>query len=147
MFDDMNQSAGREQLNRNPATPASRDNDALTDREVPLDNPARLSAAMHAWLDGEATEASARLGDASDKQVEMWKRIAGETETRRHMTTPVYLQQRIMAALPDAAPAAMVESAQPWYGRTMSLSPAAMLAAGAGLVAAGAAIGAALFAR
>lgn len=145
MFDDLNQSAGREGLNRNPAQPASRDNDALTDREVPLET-ARLSAAMHAWLDGDAPEASVQASDASAKQVELWKHIAAETDRRRHMATPVHVQQRIMASLPELAPVA-APATQTWYGRTLNLSPAAMVATAAGLIAAGAAIGAAIFAR
>jgi hypothetical protein len=53
----------------------------------------------------------------------------------------VYVQQRIMAALPHAAPA----RALPWYRRTMSVSPVAVGAAAAGLIAAGAALGVMLF--
>ena len=140
MFDDLNPSARRDRIGRTPGQPP-RDADALTDREVPLDSSARLSAAMHAWLDGDATESSLKVSDATDKQVELWKRINAETEKRRRMVTPVYVQQRIMAALPEAAPA----RALPWYRRTMSVNPAIVAAATAGLIAIGAALGVALF--
>ena len=141
MFDDLNPSARRDGIGRTPGQQPPRDADALTDREVPLDNSARLSSAMHAWLDGDIAESSLLVSDATEKQRELWKRIGTETEKRRQMVTPVYVQQRIMAALPHAAPA----RALPWYRRTMSMNPVAVAAAAAGLIAAGAALGAALF--
>ena len=142
MFDDLNPRARRDGIGRTPGPQQPpRDADALTDREVPLENSARLSGAMHAWLDGEASESSLLLSDAAEKQVELWKRISAETEKRRQMVTPVYVQQRIMAALPHAAPA----RALPWYRRTMSVNPVAIAATAAGLLAAGAALGVALF--
>jgi hypothetical protein len=141
MFDDLNPRAGRDGIGRTPGHQPPRDADALTDREVPLDNNSRLSGAMHAWLDGDASETSLKLSDATEKQIELWKRIGAEANVRRQMTTPVYVQQRIMAALPDAAPA----RALPWWRRTMSLNPVTIAAAAASLIAAGAAIGASLF--
>ena len=141
MFDDLNPRARRDGIGRTPGQQPPRDSDALTDREVPLDNSARLSGAMHAWLDGDASESSLLLSDATEKQRELWKRINSETEQRRQMVTPVYVQQRIMAALPHAAPA----RALPWYRRTMSVNPVTLGAAAAGLIAAGAALGVALF--
>ncbi len=141
MFDDLNPRAGRDGIGRTSGHQPPRDADALTDREVPLDNSSRLTGAMHAWLDGEANETSLKLSDATEKQVELWKRIGAEATVRRQMTTPVYVQQRIMAALPNAVPA----RAQPWWRRTMSMNPVAIAAAAAGLIAAGAAIGVSLF--
>ena len=143
MFDDLNPSARRDGIGRTPGQQPPRDADALTDREVPLDSNTRLSSAMHAWLDGDASESSLQLGDATDKQVELWKRISAEATTRRQMTTPVHVQQRIMAALPDATPSAA--TTLPWWSRTTSVSPAMIAAAAAGLIAIGAAIGVALF--
>ena len=143
MFDDLNPRAGRDGIGRTSGQQPNREADALTDREVPLDGNSRLSVAMHAWLDGEGSEASLKASDATEKQVELWKRIGAETTVRRQMKTPVYVQQRIMAALPTAAPT----RALPWWRRTMSLSPVAIAAAAAGLIAAGAAVGASLLAR
>ena len=143
MFDDLNPGARRDGIGRTPGQQPTRDTDALTDREVPLDSNSRLSGAMHAWLDGDAAESSLQLSDATEKQVELWKRIGAETTTRRQMTTPVYVQQRIMAALPQASPA----RAFPWWRRTMSINPMMVAAAAAGLIAAGAALGVSLFAR
>lgn len=139
MFDDLNPRAGRDGMGRTPGQQPPRDTDALTDREVPLDN-SRLSSAMHAWLDGDVDATALRASDATDKQVELWKRIGTEATVRRQVKTPVYVQQRIMAALPNIAPA----PALPWWRRTMQMSPVAIATAAAGLVAAGAAIGAAL---
>ena len=80
----------------------------LADREVPLghqEQDARvLAPAVHAWLDGELPEASVRKGDTA-RDVEFWKNINVEVERRRRMQTPVYLEARIMEALPQTAPA------------------------------------------
>ena len=75
----------------------------LADREVPL--PGSMTAAdgaavaINQWLDGEVTEADARRADS--KQVELWNRIASETERRKRMVTPAYVAANIMAALPE----------------------------------------------
>lgn len=75
----------------------------LADREVPLpgmaaaDDPSMV--ALHQWLDGELPEAEARRMDS--KQVDLWNRIASETDARRRMVTPSYVAANIMAALPE----------------------------------------------
>ena len=111
----------------------------LTDREVPLGRPG-MSAEVHAWLDGELPETEVRRGD-TQRDVEFWNRIAEQAEARRQMRTPAHLQAQIMAALPQAAPAA---DTTPWYGRPIELAPVYAILGGAALVAAGAAIGAAV---
>src|SRR5215813_15644794 len=111
----------------------------LTDREVPLghqEQEARvLAPAVHAWLDGELPEASVRKGDTA-RDVEFWKNINVEVERRRRMTTPAYLEAQIMSALPHSAPKLIT----PWYRREFVITPARAVGAGAGLVAAAAAI-------
>jgi len=110
----------------------------LTDREVPLPQPetARvLSPAIHAWLDGELPEAAVKRGDM-ERDVEFWKRMAQVVETRRHVTTPAHMQQRIMDALPHNVPALIT----PWYRREFVITPAAVLGAAGALVALTAAI-------
>jgi len=110
----------------------------LTDREVPLPQPetARvLSPAIHAWLDGELPEAAVKRGDM-ERDVEFWKRMAQVVETRRHVTTPTHMQQRIMDALPHNVPAVIT----PWYRREFVITPAALLGAAGALVALTAAI-------
>lgn len=117
-------------------------NAPLADREVPLPG-AELGGtpvAVHAWLDGEASEADARLADA--KQVALWNRIAEETTVRRRMTTPTHVHANIMNALPAAAPSlatsvsATVAPAAAATGM-IALSPVTAALAAAGLLAAG----------
>jgi hypothetical protein len=123
---------GRKQERRLPAERP------LHDREVPLPQPetARvLSPAIHAWLDGELPEAAVKRGDM-ERDVEFWKRMAQVVETRRHVTTPVHMQQRIMDALPHNVPALIT----PWYRREFVITPAAVLGAAGALVALTAAI-------
>jgi hypothetical protein len=110
----------------------------LTDREVPLAHPDTgrvLSPAVHAWLDGELPEAAVKRGD-TERDVEFWKRLAQVVETRRHVTTPIHAQQRIMDALPHTVPQLIT----PWYRREFVITPAAVLGAAGALVALTAAI-------
>ena len=137
MFDDIRSNDGQKVDGRKQErrVPAER---PLTDREVPLPQPdtARvLSPAIHAWLDGELPEAAVKRGDM-ERDVEFWKRMAQVVETRRHVTTPVHMQQRIMDALPHNVPAVIT----PWYRREFVITPAAVLGAAGALVALTAAI-------
>ena len=54
------------------------------------------------------------------------------------MKTPAPVMGRLMAAIPETKPAAPA----PWWARPVTLSPAAVLGAGAGLLALGAVLGA-----
>jgi hypothetical protein len=125
--------AGRERPSRAPefAQP-------LSDREVPLVNTA-TGDIINRWLDGELPEPTTLRGDAA-RHVEFWRRIGEETDRRRHMVTPAHVQERIMEALPSI----QTQTATPWFKRTVQISPAAALAAAAGLLALGAALTAAL---
>lgn len=111
----------------------------LTDREVPLghqESEARvLSPLVHAWLDGELPEASVRKGDTA-RDVEFWKQINVEVETRRRMQTPVSIEARIMSALPQTAPVAI----SPWWRREFVVRPTHALAMAAVLIVAAAAV-------
>lgn len=105
----------------------------LADREVPLaqsDTGRILSPAVHAWLDGELPEAAVRRGE-TQRDVEFWKRIADATESRRHLRTPTYVQQRIMDALPHNPPQLIT----PWWRREFVLTPAAAVGLGGALIA------------
>ncbi len=112
-------------------TPAAR---PVTDREVPLDG-ASLQPALHAWLDGELPESAVRRGDMV-RDVEFWHRVNKETELRRSTRSPVHLEAAIMRALPDAMPAL----SEPWWRKSVAVTPATLAAAGAGLVVLGMAI-------
>ncbi len=119
----------------------------MADREVPLPGTAGGSAtmALHQWLDGDVAEAEARRIDA--KQVDLWNRIATDTDRRRRMTTPAHVSDRIMAALPDiqldarldarTATSAMLDSAT----STNGFSKPMVLAIGAGLFTLGLIVG------
>ena len=139
MVDNLNPREGRDEASRpNPFTsPAS----PMADREVPLAG-GHPSLIVQQWLDGEATESSARRS-ANPGEIELWSQINAETERRRRMLTPVHVMERIMEALPEAKPAAPLA----WWQRQMTLSPAVAFAAAAGLVALGAVVGIAIRGR
>ncbi|MFN2567256.1 MAG: hypothetical protein ABR499_19850 [Gemmatimonadaceae bacterium] len=107
----------------------------VTDREVPLDRHGGLSAAVHAWLDGEIPEAAVRKGDTA-KDVEFWQMIAQETAQMRRVRTPPHVEALIMDALPHTAP----QMITPWYRRELLLTPAAVVASAVALIAITAAI-------
>ena len=115
----------------------------LADREVPLghqESDARvLSPLVHAWLDGELPEASVRKGDTA-RDVEFWKQINVEVETRRRMRTPVFVETKIMNALPQTAPVAI----SPWWRREFVVRPTYALAVAAALIVAASAVTATL---
>src|SRR4051812_46560064 len=79
----------------------------VVDREVPLGQQEQdncvIAPAVHDWLDGALPEASVRRGDTA-RDVELWKSINSEVESRRHLRTPAHLEAQIMAALPQTAP-------------------------------------------
>jgi hypothetical protein len=122
--------AGRERPRR-----ASEQSQPLADREVPLGGTA-TSEMINSWLDGDTPEPVALSGEAA-RQVDLWRRIEEESERRRHMVTPAHVKAQIMAALPDTTP----QLALPWWKKSVQVSPVVALAAAAGLVALGAAIG------
>lgn len=72
----------------------------LADREIPLDGPSqnRLSATMHAWLDGDLSEAEARR-DEPGRVVDFWIRLQHAAADRRGVTAPADLPARVMSAL------------------------------------------------
>ena len=111
----------------------------LADREVPITSPppeARvLSPAIHAWLDGELPEAAVRKGDAQ-RDVDFWKQLMEAAEGRRHLRTPVHLQERIMAALPHSVPQVIT----PWWRREFVVTPDVALGVAGALVALSAAV-------
>jgi hypothetical protein len=142
MLESQNPQEGAERANAGREAARSEQPPRLADREVPLPG-AEIGAtpvAVHAWLDGEGTEADARLADA--RQVALWTRIADETAVRRRMVTPAHVPARIMDALPAAAPSVMKSVgavAAPAAAATglITLSPMTALLAAAGLIALG----------
>lgn len=95
-------------------------------------------ADIHAWLDGEVPESAVRRADTA-RDVEFWNRIEKDVEVRRQMKTPVHVYAQIMDSLPEKVPQVM-----PWWRTEHTVSPMLLIAAGAGLLAVGVAVGALL---
>jgi hypothetical protein len=125
---------GTEPARESRETPAPR----LSDQEVPIGKH-RTPQSVQAWLDGELPEAAARRGNAA-RDVDFWRDINAETETRRKMRTPIHVQERIMAALPQTTPRVIT----PWWRRQFVVTPAMALAVGTALLALGVALAAAI---
>ncbi len=139
------------------------------DREVPI-NVAGPFEAMHRWLDGEAGETEALHDSESARYVELWRRVGTEINDRRLAAAPAGMVSRVMSAIPGgiaesvqfASPIAVADVpvarravgikpsaaiAAPeanFWARPVELNPATALAAAAGLVAIGLAVGAAI---
>lgn len=112
------------------------------DREVPLP-PGAEFAALHAWLDGEGEEMPVTNAQAA-RQREVWRRINEDAARMRRLSSPPFLEQKVMQALAQqvatpamAAPDAAVTTA---HGVTLTWP----MAVGIGVACA--AIGAALVA-
>ncbi len=132
MFVDDRQNQGPEEGAERDGLPAGRSEQRprpVADREVPLDRHGGLSAAVHAWLDGELPEAAVRKGETA-KDVEFWQMIGQETARMRQVRTPARVEALIMDALPQTAPRMIT----PWYRRELVVTPAALLASAAALV-------------
>lgn len=136
MFDDAgfernDKITGREPVvrrdNNKPAEP-------LYDREVPLTGSATTHSLLHDWLDGEVDVMRASEVEGKSK-VELWTRINAESEVLRRRVTPVGVQQRIMASLPDTP-----GTATNWWKQQLTITPVAAIAVGVALLAVGALI-------
>lgn len=82
-----------------PAQRKDKSAERLYDREVPL-NGTSGHTLLHDWLDGEVDAMRASEVEGKSK-VELWTRINAESEMLRRRVTPVGVQQRIMASLPE----------------------------------------------
>ena len=139
MQDNLNARDGSGDADRERPRRASEQAQPLSDREVPLGRTGTsgsTSDMINQWLDGEGPEPVAVNADAA-RQVDLWRRIEEESERRRHLVTPAHVKAQIMAALPADVP----QMAMPWWKKSIQVSPVVAIAAAAGLVALGAAIG------
>ena len=127
---------GREDAGRDRAPRL--DEGKMLEREVPIAR-REMAADVHAWLDGDLSEAEARAAGAS-REVEFWNRISAEAAVRRQVRTPAHVLPAIMEALPQTAPTASAA----WFRREITISPARAIALGAGIAAAASALTAAL---
>jgi hypothetical protein len=115
--------------------PARKDKPAeqLYDREVPLSGVSGHTM-LHDWLDGEVDVMRASEVEGKSK-VELWTRINAESEMLRRRVTPVGVQQRIMASLPETP-----GTSTNWWKNQLTLTPVAAVAIGVALLAVGALI-------
>jgi hypothetical protein len=135
MLDNLNARDGSGDAHRERTRRASGHAQPLSDKEVPIGGTA-TSEMINSWLDGDAPEPVA-VNAESARQVDLWRRIEEESQRRRHLVTPAHVKAQIMAALPADAP----QMALPWWKKSIHVSPVVALAAAAGLIALGAAIG------
>ena len=133
MLDDLNPQGGRPQGQESKRARAERQ--PLTDREVPLGQ-GRNTAALHAWLDGELPESAVRTAESA-RDIDFWRKVTEETDRRRTMKTPAYLEAQIMAALPTQQMTA--DGVQTRSAREVTMTPATAAVAAASLLAIGAA--------
>lgn len=116
MFHDLHSDGLGDGRTRERSEPSTR---PLADREVPLGPPrSSMAEAIHAWLDGEATESQARRSN-SGRDVDFWKRLDEDLAARRRLRTPSHLHARIMNALPMHAPTLIT----PWWRREFVVTP------------------------
>jgi hypothetical protein len=94
----------------------------LPDREVPLPNSGAASV-LHQWLDGDVSVAVVRASQGGNDAVDLWTKIHDEAETLRSRTTPLYVHKRIMDSLPDDT----YRGHHPWYKRSITMNPAALI--------------------
>lgn len=126
-FDRNDKISGREPIQRKEK-PAEQ----MYDREVPL-NGVSGHTLLHDWLDGEVDVMRASEAEGKSK-VELWTRINAESEMLRRRVTPVHVQQRIMASLPDTP-----GTATSWW-KHLSVTPVSAIAIGVAVLAIGALI-------
>ena len=127
-FDRNDKISGREPVKRQEK-PAEQ----MYDREVPL-NGVSGHTMLHDWLDGEVDVMRASEVEGKSK-VELWTRINAESEMLRRRVTPVHVQQRIMASLPDTP-----GTATNWWKQQVQITPVSAIAIGVALLALGALI-------
>jgi hypothetical protein len=127
-FDRNDKISGREPVKRQ-----EKPSEQLYDREVPL-NGVSGHTMLHDWLDGEVDVMRASEAEGKSK-VELWTRINAESEMLRRRVTPVHVQQRIMASLPDTP-----GTASNWWKNQLTITPVSAIAIGVALLAVGALI-------
>ena len=127
-FDSNEKITGREPVQRK-----DKPSEQMYDREVPI-NGVPGHTMLHDWLDGEVDVMRASEVEGKSK-VELWTRINAESEMLRRRVTPVHVQQRIMASLPDTP-----GTATNWWKQQVTITPVSAIAIGVALLAVGALI-------
>ncbi len=127
-FDRNDKISGREPVKRQ-----EKPSEQMYDREVPL-NGVSGHTMLHDWLDGEVDVMRASEAEGKSK-VELWTRINAESEMLRRRVTPVHVQQRIMASLPDTP-----GTSTNWWKQQVTITPVSAIAIGVAALALGALI-------
>ena len=125
-FERNEKTTGRESVQRK-----EKPSEQLYDREVPLTGTTGRSL-LHEWLDGEVDVMRASETEGKTK-VELWTRINAASPMLRRRVTPVHVQQRIMASLPDTP-----GTETSWWKQSLNVTPVSALAIGVALLAIGA---------
>ena len=133
MFDDAGFDRNDKISGREPVKRQEKPSEQMYDREVPLNGHSGHTM-LHDWLDGEVDVMRASEVEGKSK-VELWTRINAESEMLRRRVTPVHVQQRIMASLPDTP-----GTATNWWKQQLTITPVSAIAIGVALLAVGALI-------
>ena len=133
MFDDAGFDRNDKISGREPVKRQEKPSEQMYDREVPLNGHSGHTM-LHDWLDGEVDVMRASEVEGKSK-VELWTRINAESEMLRRRVTPVHVQQRIMASLPDTP-----GTATNWWKHPVTLTPVSAIAIGVAVLAVGALI-------
>jgi hypothetical protein len=118
---------------REPVQRKDKPAEQMYDREVPITGVPGHTL-LHDWLDGEVDVMRASEVEGKSK-IELWTRINAESEMLRRRVTPVHVQQRIMASLPDTP-----GTASNWWKQQVTMTPVSAIAIGVALLAVGALI-------
>src|SRR6185436_16295058 len=121
MMDDAGFERNEKITGNEPAQRKDKSAERLYDREVPL-NGTSGHTLLHDWLDGEVDVMRASEVEGKSK-VELWTRINAESEMLRRRVTPVGVQQRIMASLPETP------TATSWWKQVTPVSAIAITVA------------------
>ena len=116
---------------REPVQRKEKPAEQMYDREVPITGVPGHTL-LHDWLDGEVDEMRASEVEGKSK-IELWTRINAESEMLRRRVTPVHVQQRIMASLPETP-----GTASNWWKQQVTMTPVSAIAIGVALLAIGA---------
>ena len=133
MLDDAGFERNDKITGREPAQRKDKPAEQLYDREVPI-NGVSGHKLLHDWLDGEVDVMRASEVEGKSK-VELWTRINAESEMLRRRVTPVGVQQRIMASLPDTP-----GTGTSWWKQQLTVTPVSAILIGVALLAVGALI-------
>jgi hypothetical protein len=131
MLDDAGFERNEKITDRESVQRKERSSEQMFDREVPLSGTTGRSL-LHEWLDGEVDVMRASETEGKSK-VELWTRINAESEMLRRRVTPVHVQQRIMASLPETP-----GTANSWWKQQVTMTPVSAIAIGVALLAIGA---------